>query len=86
MLKIQEFWCDDFPTDEEIKEAILYAATHNCISKLIFNCITGYFYRQTSEYIFPDDTFDIIHERFERNYRTPRGLFMAKEDKRYDFM
>ncbi len=65
MFKVQEFYCEDTPVDEDIREAIIYANTHNCAVKVVAwmyrpNCFGGL----TPVYIFPNEDFNTVKERF----------------------
>ena len=64
MFKVQEFYCEDTPVDEDIREAMIYANTHNCVVK-----ITTWFSPPTclmvSEYIFPNENFEVVCDRFK---------------------
>lgn len=62
MLKIQEFWCDDFPKDDEIKEAIVYANTHNCVCRIIYNFIDGFAKWKNEQYVYPGDGFTKVKD------------------------
>lgn len=76
MLKVQEFWCNDYPTDEEIKEAIVYANAHNCVCKIIFNYLSSFSQWKIAEYIYPADEFTKIKNRLIARCADP-GLFCA---------
>nr|CAI9751441.1 hypothetical protein DGKKSRWO_DGKKSRWO_CDS_0150 [uncultured phage] len=65
MFKVQEFYCEDTPVDEDIREAIIYANTHNCAVKITTWSAVPYIHSAfTSEYIFPNEDFDTIKKRF----------------------
>lgn len=64
MFKVQEFYCEDTPVDENIREAIIYANTHNCTVK-ITTWLVSSVCRMLSEYIFPNENFEEVRERFK---------------------
>lgn len=65
MFKVQEFYCEDTPVDEDIREAIIYANTHNCAVKITTWSTVPFIHNPfTSEYIFPNEDFDAIKKRF----------------------
>lgn len=76
MLKIQEFWCDGFPGDDEIKEAIVYANAHNCVCRIIFDFIDGFAQWKIAEYIYPADGFTKVKNRLIAR-SAGLGLFRA---------
>lgn len=66
--KIQEFFCEDCLTKDDLKEALDYAGIHNCICKLIFDGDDPWWYRKKFEYIFPDDTYEMAHKRLYNKF------------------
>ena len=66
MFKVQEFYCENTPVDEDICEAIIYANTHNCAVKTTTRSFTPFilYNPYSSEYIFPNEDFDTIKKRF----------------------
>lgn len=64
MFKVQEFYCEDIPVDADIRKAIIYANTHNCAVK-ITTWLVSPVCRMLSEYIFPNESFEVVCERFK---------------------
>lgn len=65
MFKVQEFYCEDTPVDEDIREAMIYANTHNCAVKITSWSVLAFIRNPfSSEYIFPNEDFDTIKKRF----------------------
>lgn len=64
MFKVQEFYCEDTPIDDDIREAIIYANTHNCAVKITAWRVSPVC-RMLSEYIFPNENFEEVCERFK---------------------
>lgn len=63
MLKVQEFYCEDTPVDENIHEAIIYANTHNCavhITTCISSLSSPACTTMVSAYILPNESFEVI--------------------------
>ena len=68
MFKVQEFYCKDTPVDaRDIREAIHYANTHNCAVKITswLSYPTSPVCKMASEYIFPNESFEVVCERFK---------------------
>ena len=67
MFKVQEFYCEDIPVDDDIREALIYANTHNCAVKITtwLHFPTSPVCKMASEYIFPNETFEVVCERFK---------------------
>ena len=65
MFKVQEFYCEDTPVDDDIREALIYANTHNCAVKITtWTAVPFIRSAFTSEYIFPNEDFNTIKKRF----------------------
>lgn len=68
MFKVQEFYCEDTPVDDDIREALICANTHNCAVKITTWTAVPFvpFIHSafTSEYIFPNEDFNTIKKRF----------------------
>lgn len=65
MFKVQEFYCEDTPVDEDIREAIIYANTHNCAVKITAWSALPFIHSAfTSEYVFPNEDFNTVKKRF----------------------
>lgn len=62
MFKVQEFYCEDTPVDDDIREAMIYANTHNCVVK-ITTWLSSPTCQMASEYIFPNENFEVVCER-----------------------
>lgn len=68
MLKqIKDFYALDYLSDEDIQEAMIYARTHDCICKIWFEGYNIFFYEKEFEYIFPDDTYEMVCKRLRNN-------------------
>lgn len=66
--KIQDFYCLDYLCEEDIQEAMIYASTHHCICRMWFEGDAIHFYEKKCEYIFPDDTYEMVCERLRNEF------------------
>lgn len=66
-LRFQEFYCEDTPVDEDIREAVIYANIHNCMVKITTWSAVPFIHSAFSTmYIFPGEDFDMIKKRYFR--------------------